>query len=67
MTVCPRCGRPYHHEIAILREDGVETAFAHIGPDGEVDMCHSDMLALPQPYIYDEDSRTIFRGSEVRE
>ena len=65
MTVCPRCGRRYHHEISILRDDGIETAFAHIGDEGEVDMCHSDVLALPQPYFYDECTRTVFRRSEV--
>lgn len=67
MTLCPRCGRRYHHEIAILRSDGVERAFAHVGAGGEVDMCHSDVLALPQPYAYDESTHTIFRNSEVRD
>ena len=67
MRTCPRCGRPYHHEIAILREDGVETAFAHEGAEGEVDMCHSNALELPNPYAYDESTHTIFRTTEVRE
>lgn len=65
MHPCPRCGRPYDHEIAILRPEGVELAFAHIGEGGEVDMCHSDALELPRPYRYDEGTRTVFGATEV--
>jgi hypothetical protein len=67
MTRCPRCGRPYHHEITILREAGVEIAFAHVGAEGEVDMCHSNDHDLPRPYVYDEATHTIFSASEVHE
>jgi hypothetical protein len=64
---CPRCFRPYDHEIAILREDGVEIAYAHVDSQGCVDMCHSDALELPRPYVYDEATRTVFGGSGVRD
>ncbi len=67
MKRCPRCGEPYDHEIAILRDEGVEIAFAHIDEGGAVDMCHSDVLELPRPYIYDEQTKTVYGGSEVRE
>lgn len=65
MRECPRCGRPYDHEIAILREEGVEIAYAHGSCDGSVDMCHSDTLELPRPYVYDEEHRMIFGSSGV--
>jgi hypothetical protein len=65
MKRCPRCGRRYEHEITILREDGVEIAYAHIGDDDEVDMCHAGDNELPRPYVYDEVTRTIFRSTGV--
>jgi hypothetical protein len=67
MRRCPRCGEQYDHEIAILREEGVEIAYAHIDAEGGVDMCHSDVLDLPRPYVYDEESHTVYGTSEVRD
>lgn len=66
MPKCPRCFREYDHEIVILREDGVEIAYAHLDGEGGIDMCHSNEHDLPRPYEYDEATRTIFRSSEVQ-
>jgi hypothetical protein len=65
MDTCPRCGRPVDARIAILRDTGVELAYGHHTEDGAVDMCHSDEIELPRPYVYDEATQTVYGVREV--
>jgi hypothetical protein len=64
MATCPRCGREIDVEITILRDSGTELAYGHYGEDGAVDMCHSDDQELPRPYVYDEDTQTVYGVDE---
>ncbi len=64
--LCPRCGRPVDAEITILRETGAELAYGHYSEDGAVDMCHSDDLELPRPYVYDEETQTVYGVQEAQ-
>jgi hypothetical protein len=64
---CPRCGRPVDAEITILRSTGTELAYAHYCEDGAVDMCHSDEIDLPRPYVYDEATQTVYGVTAARD
>jgi Glu-tRNA(Gln) amidotransferase subunit E-like FAD-binding protein len=67
MKKCPICGRPVDAEITILRRTGTELAYAHHNADGAVDMCHSDELDLPRPYVYDEATQTVYGVSATKD